>query len=512
VNLPRTGGLAGLLARNTLLNLFTQGTLMVIALWGINVLSRDLGESRFGLLTVLWTFVGYFGLLDFGISRAVTKFVADGLVDPSENDPRTVAWSSLGLATVLGIVAATALAASAGFWIGRVFDVPQDLRAEALRAFRLAAVGVPFMVVYSVLRGIQTACQRFGVINGIQLMIGVVQWAGAVIVLRNGGGLDDVLAVTIGVRMVAVAVSFAILPRMIPGLYRRIALSDLVAARKLLVFGGWVTVSQAISPLFSYLDRILLGTLAGLSAVAYYAVPQEALLRVLVVPLSLTTTLFPAMSQYGRFPQDRDRSAQLYYRSSRYLFLLVLPLCVVLFSMGDVILDLWVGPRYAEQSTVAFRILLMGLFVSSVAQIPAAALPAFGRPDLPAKFHLVELPVMLLLNIVLIPLVGITGVAITWTVRVVLDASLLFGGVAMTRKEEARAAGSLLLWRGLLVQFLWGAGLALVISLAAPISMRVGLVAAYVCVHVILVWKSGLDEADKAMMGSVARNLLQGRR
>jgi O-antigen/teichoic acid export membrane protein len=179
--------------------------------------------------------------------------------------------------------------------------------------------------------------------------------------------------------------------------------------------------------------------------------------------------------------------------------------------MGDVILDLWVGPRYAEQSTVVFRILLIGLFVSSVAQIPAAALPAFGRPDLPAKFHLAELPVMLLLNLLLIPLVGITGVAITWTVRVVLDAALLFGGVARTRREEARGAGSLLLWRGLLTQFLWGAGLTLVISLAAPISMRLGLVAAYLCVHVLLVWKSGLDEADKTMMGSVARNLMQGR-
>jgi hypothetical protein len=130
---------------------------------------------------------------------------------------------------------------------------------------------------------------------------------------------------------------------------------------------------------------------------------------------------------------------------------------------------------------------------------------------LPAKFHLLELPVMVVLNMILIPLAGIAGAAITWSLRVVFDGILLFGGVARTRAEEAREAGALLLWRGLAGQFAFGVILAVGISLVESLPVRLALAAGYLGIHGILAWKNGLDNTDKLMMGSVARNLLQGR-
>jgi O-antigen/teichoic acid export membrane protein len=51
---------------------------------------------------------------------------------------------------------------------------------------------------------------------------------------------------------------------------------------------------------------------------------------------------------------------------------------------------------------------------------------ALGRPDLTAKFHLVELPLHGLLVWWLISMWGTTGAALAWSIRVGVDAMLLF--------------------------------------------------------------------------------------
>jgi len=52
-----------------------------------------------------------------------------------------------------------------------------------------------------------------------------------------------------------------------------------------------------------------------------------------------------------------------------------------------------------------------------------------GRPDLPAKFHLFELFFYVGIAWLLISKWGINGAAVAWTLRVILDTSLLFMAV-----------------------------------------------------------------------------------
>jgi O-antigen/teichoic acid export membrane protein len=66
---------------------------------------------------------------------------------------------------------------------------------------------------------------------------------------------------------------------------------------------------------------------------------------------------------------------------------------------AEQILDVWVGPVYAQKSTLVFQIIAAGFLANAIAQIPASGLPSLGRPDLAAKFHLLELPGVILMNI-----------------------------------------------------------------------------------------------------------------
>ena len=64
------------LNRGALYNLLGTGIPLLVGLISVPILLKSLGNQTFGLLTLIWTAIGYFGLFDFGIGRALTQQVA----------------------------------------------------------------------------------------------------------------------------------------------------------------------------------------------------------------------------------------------------------------------------------------------------------------------------------------------------------------------------------------------------------------------------------------------------
>jgi O-antigen/teichoic acid export membrane protein len=173
-----------------------------------------------------------------------------------------------------------------------------------------------------------------------------------------------------------------------------------------------------------YFDRFALGARSGLAAVGYYTAPYEGITRMLMIPNSLIGALFPLLTGLGVVAAS-SRIDRLFASSMRALVLMMsVPAAIALF-FAPVILRLWMGPEYAAQGEMALRILSVGVLINAVAHIPYTFLEAAGRPDVPAKFHMIELVIHVPIAWYLVGAYGITGAAIAWTVRVTLDTTFL---------------------------------------------------------------------------------------
>ncbi|MEW6406582.1 MAG: oligosaccharide flippase family protein, partial [Chloroflexota bacterium] len=192
----------------------------------------------------------------------------------------------------------------------------------------------------------------------------------------------------------------------------------------LIRFGSWMTVTNIVGPLMVYLDRFLIGAMISVTAVAYYATPYEVVTKLWLIPGALVGVLFPAFA--ASFVQDRNRTALIFGRGVKYVFLSLFPIILLIVTLAHEGLDLWLGAEFAQNSTRVLQWLAVGVFINSLAQIPFALIQGAGRPDLTAKLHLIELPFYLLAVWWLISAYGIEGAAIAWVVRVAVDAILLF--------------------------------------------------------------------------------------
>ena len=413
-----------LLARNTVWNLGGQVAPLVVAIFVIPLLIKELGTDRFGVLTLAWVVIGYFSLFDLGLGRALTQLVAKKLGAQQEIEIPALVWTSLILMLIMGLVGTLVLSLLSPWLVHDVLKIPKALQPETLNTFYLLAFSIPVVISTAGLRGLLEAYQRFGLTNLVRIPMGMFTFLGPLLILPFSHSLLPVVGILVLGRLIALIVHLLLCFYVLPALNRSVVLR-LTMVKQLICLGSWMTITNIVGPLMVYLDRFLIAGLLSMAAVAYYATPYEVVTKLLIIPGALVGVLFPAFS--SSYAQDREHTALLFGRGVKYTFLSLFPISLLIVSLAYEGLDLWLGAEFAKNSTRVLQWLTVGVFINSLAQVAFALVHGAGRPDLTAKLHLIELPFYLLTAWWLIGIYGIEGAAIAWVARIVVDTIFLFG-------------------------------------------------------------------------------------
>lgn len=416
-------------AHNTLLNFLGLAVPLALAFFVMPVAAQQLGPARFGLLGLAWAVTEYLILFDLGLGRAIVRFVADGLQQRRADldEIVSVATASQLLAGALG---GTAFALGAPAFVHSVFKTSPEVSAEAIAMFRVVGFSLPAVLLLSSLRGVLEGAQRFDLSNAIKMLSSAASVSIPAIGAARGASLPAIMWMVLVSRVIVCGLYAVAIHRALPML-RWQAPRRWTRLKELLSYSGWVAVSSGISPLLVYFDRFALGSIVGVAAVGYYTAPYEGVSRLLLIPVSLVVSLLPAFSALEA-RRDRERVGEILGSSMRTLVIVMAAPLAVVFVFAPELLRVWLGDAYADQSSAALRILAIGVFANSMAHPPFVTLYAIGRPDLPAKFHLVELLVHVPLTIFLVDRFGMAGAATAWTSRVIFDLCLLVGAASRT--------------------------------------------------------------------------------
>ena len=410
------------MGRSVLFNAVGLGTPLLVAVYTIPVLIDGLGTARFGLLTLVWAVVSYFGLFDLGLGRALTRQLA---VETASGRVERIG-PMLGTAGVimlaLGVLGALLMAAAAP-WAPRLISGVPDA-GELTLAMLAMALALPAIVLTSGMRGVLEAEHAFGLVNLIRVPMGLFTFVGPVVVLWSiGPRLDWIAAVLAAGRVLACLTHWLAITRVYRGRMPRLALQR-EFVRPLLSSGGWLTVSNLISPLMGYADRFVIAALITASAVAWYATPHELVSKLWIVPGALTAVLFPAFA--AQSVADVAQTPRLFGRATAALFALLLPLTAGLALFANELLALWIDAAFAAQSAVLLQIFAFGTLVNALAHVPFTLLQGVGAARTTATIHAIELPLFLLALVWMTQAYGLMGAAAAWLLRICADTTLMF--------------------------------------------------------------------------------------
>jgi O-antigen/teichoic acid export membrane protein len=106
--------------------------------------------------------------------------------------------------------------------------------------------------------------------------------------------------------------------------------------------------------------------------------------------------------------------------------LVIFPVSLVLVTLASEILRVWVGAEFSLAGSAVLQWLAAGVLINSVGFVGFSVLQGMGRPDLTGKLNLVELPFYVAAIWVFAKTLGLAGVAMAWTLRVLVDTVVLW--------------------------------------------------------------------------------------
>ncbi len=375
------------------------------------------------MLSIALACLGYFNLFDLGLGRAVTQAVAARLGAGAADKVPVIIWTSQFIMLIAGIVGLLAFALATPWATGRFLSIPADIRSDSRVAFYLMAACIPVVVTTAGLKGGLEARQQFHLVNFIRIPSGVLSYVCPMLVSLKWPTLMASVATLMAVRVVSwfVYVGFSI--QTFPNLISQAAIrfEEVIS---LLKFGSWITVSNVLGPLMTYMDRLVLGALLPVSAIAYYALAYDVGSQILVIPGAVVSVLFAAYA--AGFTSDSEKTGHLFAQGTRWIYATLFPAVVTTTALAPQVFAIWLGRDVGSQSAGIFVILAAGILGNGITLVPFALIQAGGRADITAKVHLFELPIYAVAFIVLTKTFGILGTAVAWSLRCIFDCGLMF--------------------------------------------------------------------------------------
>jgi len=405
------------LAVNTFATYTRMGVAAAALLITTPMVLADIGPDRYALWTFAFAILGLVGLIELGFGQAVVRFHglarAGSDVSAARRAFSTLFAVHVALAAVAMLIVAVVAAA-----VPAIIDLPASQIGEArlvlwLLAIRSLGLGLPL----GVFRQLLVAEHRADLVNLIQIPTTILQALLTWLAIARGAGLPGLALASLAAMVVEHAAYLLVARRLVPDVYPSPRDLDLPLARRAMVFSanGFVVNISALVLLRT--DPLIVQFMLPLASVATYGLAMKIAEQGLMVVKQFVNLLSPLVAlESGRGRADQVR--RIFIRGTRFAMAPAVLLAVLGVDFGSRALTLWVGPAFADGGPVlAVLLVAMALLVPQL--VAANVLTMSGRPAVTAQGALASMLVNLAASVVLVPVLGLIGVAVGTLVAVV---------------------------------------------------------------------------------------------
>ncbi len=415
-----------MLLRNSLWNLSGVALPSIVALATVPVLIAGLGLEGFGIVTLISSVIGYFGMLDVNLSAGAIKYLSQYHAQKDDRRFAQTFWFGAAFYGALGLIGAVTIWFSADLLLDRVFSVSDAARTQTRLALQVASLGFLVGQVQSYLLVVPQALQRYDRTAQGEIMFGIVGNLAAAAVAASGGGIVGVIGVRVSISLLNVIWLLYLLQALRAPL--RFSLPSREVMRSMTHFSAYAYLSRLATLFHQHGDKLIIGTLAGPVALTFYTVPTQLAGRVLGLSFRLSSVLFPRVSALAA----RGEQAQLraiYLDATRLLTYLNLSVLGMIVLGGDEFLRRWVGAEFVDTGYPVLLLITIALMVDSLTNIPSLIADGLGQPRVTGRFALARGLIGLGLVLAGTHYAGIEGAALAHLASSLLMSSLFLAYV-----------------------------------------------------------------------------------
>jgi O-antigen/teichoic acid export membrane protein len=370
---------------------------------------KNLGDTGYGIWTLVGSFVGYYGLLNLGVGSAITRYIArySGQGEQQKLDETfntaLVMFSMTGcIACGLSFVLAGSLAA--------FFEVPAADVVSFKRLIWIIGITTGIGFPAGVFSAAVTAREHFVEVNVVTIVRGLLR-AGLVVLFVNlGWGVVGVGLAPLCATLFAIVANMFLFKRYGSDISVGLKFANRKTLKMLLVYGGITTIIAIADILRSNIDSVVIGKFVSLDAVGVYGVAMLLLrymTRSVISGLGVLGPRFAVLDGVGH----KDELNRLFLKSLSIAAILSFGVAMLAIVFGRHFILWWAGEEYSRAAIILY-ILVVPRAVA-IAQNPGIALMyALKKHQFYAVATIAEAIANITLSLILVKQYGIVGVAL----------------------------------------------------------------------------------------------------
>ncbi len=371
------------------------------------IIARHYGPEVYGLLALSLTILGWFVLFShFGLETGIVRYISFYRGKKDNNKISYIVKFSLKLLFITGILAGILL-----FFLSDIIAEKIFSNASLSIFLKIFSLTIPLTSLKTVFYGFLQAHEKIGFTQFFSKILDPFVKVLAIIIL-----------VYIGINSTSIPISYllaAIITFLVSYLFCRIYFKEIFKIQprknkklaKNIFSYSWPLVFFALSlwTLHST-DSFMIGLFKTVEDVGFYNV---------AIPISLLLTLSIDLFGHMFFPLvtkeyakgNKEIVKQLSQQTGKWVYMISLPLFILLIIFPGVFIKILFGGEYFIAAN-ALRFLSVGAMFTAVFEVSKRLILMKGKSKLIFKNTLFVLALNIILNLILIPIYGITGAAI----------------------------------------------------------------------------------------------------
>jgi O-antigen/teichoic acid export membrane protein len=397
----------------------------VMMVVSFSILARLITPLEMGGMAVLLMVIGASRVVAcIGMPSSVTRFMAESMAKNDHTAAAGVFYQAIRTNLLLSLPVAAAVFACAKSLSTWLLDTPERAVLFQVLALDIVLTAGLLPALNSGMLGLQKI-REMSVINIIYMMIR--QSLIVVFTFATHSLLGLVTAWFVSEFVVALVFLRYLRSSIGPPTFT----FDL---RHLVRFSFPLFLQDAVNYGYTWFDQIALLTYMPLQSLGVYTTAITAFAVLTGVAAAIGMSLFPTYSAIqGKY--GNEALSDSVRRATRYVFLIVMPLCFGLFSTAKPSLTLLVGEGYAE-GTVPLMVLSLFFAFTLTSTALTGLLVVLGETVLSLKLTILNIAIGAAATMILLPFLGMVGASIARGIT--MATSLVLTVIALKRRISVR--------------------------------------------------------------------------
>lgn len=368
---------------------------MVIGICYTPILTKNLGQSEYGLYSLVTTIISYLTVLDFGFGNAIIIYTAKYRVKNEKEKQSKLYGMFFIIYMVISIVT---------FLLGVIITIKADYifknsmtsseinKARILLGILTINLAVTFPL--SIFSSIITAYEKFVFLKIVNLIRITLNPIIMTILLKFGFKSVALVILTTVLNLVTLLLDYIFCKKRlkIKLIFEKF---DIKLLKEIFAYSIWIFLNTIMDKINWSLDQFILGTMCGTVVVAIYSVASQLNQMYLNFSTAITGVMLPKISKMQEEGASDKEFTDIFVKTGRIQFIILFLILSGFVLYGREFINImWLGKEY-DGAYIISVILMVPLIIPLIQNIGLNIIQAKNQ----YKFRVITLLVFAVFNI-----------------------------------------------------------------------------------------------------------------